>query len=573
MLFCTNYTNWKRDVRSLYAAVGYSTKNTRLVKARYTFLPCHPQRKYNGIHKHGGTDQRPPVARASCLDDGKQLDASSSGREEVFRATVDSQWALLASEEETQLSSLSAQGDGDGDGALPKTRENTASSASPGLRSPFLVCADRHPDAILALESVVHRARTQLAYSRGDTACLLAGLRLDEVEAVRLSEGVHAIEPLPQPAKLSRSLHAKLEDPLEPSSGRGSERRDKKRGSGARQPQQQPPRAGNVRFNHGEGPPSDLDVSLTPGIWGLDMVHSWTEHLTSFETAAHLWDEHLRQRFLWTRRSTGGGGEAAAGHSGGGAGDNERKKRRGLADDGAQPLSVPGTRRARNALVETHGLEDLERLWEQTAEHSGQDGGCDFGRLRASSASGDSNIDSDTKGFGGKPKPRHERGRPNGRTGSARKDSASTEEAGGDNHDRVVLRGVSSLGITPQDNAHCLLTVLAYLATRPEVAYLDELPQVFELNVEAAWITQSGEETAYSIWDQGIDGRTEVRDTARGKDTLVLLESKASNNSGARSDVLASWFSCLIYGAKQMYLVHTCSPAVNSSATTRRAFE
>ena len=68
-----------------------------------------------------------------------------------------------------------------------------------------------------------------------------------------------------------------------------------------------------------------------------------------------------------------------------------------------------------------------------------------------------------------------------------------------------------SLGSSAEDDARCLLTVLAYLATRPEVAYLDELPPVFELNVEAAWITQSGEETTYSTWSQGIDGRTEVR--------------------------------------------------------------
>lgn len=402
---------------------------------------------------------------------------------------------------------------------LPDIGGNIASGASSLLlRYPFLVCGDRHPDAILALQSVVHRARTQLAYSRGDTACLLAGVRLDEVETVRQSEGVHAIEPLPQPAKLSRSLHAKLGDPPEPSSGRDSKRQGTKSGGGASQPQQAP-HLGNVRFNHGEGLPSDLDVSLTPGIWGVDMVHTWVEHLTSFETAAHLWDEHLRQRFFWTRRPTVDGGEETAGHPRAGAGDNKGKKRRGLADDGARPSSIPSVRRARNALVETHGLEDIERLWEQTAEHSSADGGCDFGRLRASSASEDSNTEHTAKGLGGKPKRR-----PNGRSGSSQKGSASNKGSSGDNHDRVVLRGAGSLGITPQDNTHCLLTVLAYLATLPEVAYLDELPQVFELNVEAAWITQSGEETAYSIWNQGIDGRTEVPYVIRGgkKDTYSL---------------------------------------------------
>lgn len=469
------------------------------------------------------------VPRASI--GGKQLDASSSGREEAFRATVDSQWALLASqddEDETQRLSLSAQGDGNGgNGVLPDTRETSASGASTSsslLRSPFLVCGDRHPDAIRALESVIHRARTQLAYSRGNTACLLAGLRLDEIEAVRQSEGVHAIEPLPQTAKLSRNLHAKLDDPPEQSSGRDNERRDMKRDSGARQRRRAP--LGNIRFDHSEGLPSDLDVSLTPGVWGLDMVHTWTDHLTSFETAAHLWDEHLRQRFLWTRRPTAvDEGEATIDHPVGGAGDNRRKERRGLADDGALPPSAPGVRRARNALVETHGLEDLERLWEQTAEHtSNEDGGCDFGRLRALSASEDGNTESNTKGFRGRHTPRRERGGANGRSGSSQRGSASTKGGSGDNnHDRVVLRGAGSLGITPQDNPHCLLTVLAYLVTRPEVAYLDELPQVFERNVEAAWITQSGEETTYSIWNEGIDGRSEVRDTGRRKDTLVLF--------------------------------------------------
>lgn len=419
---------------------------------------------------------------------------------------------------------------------LPDTRDNFASGAlSSPSRFPFLVCGDRHPDAILALESVAHRARTQLAYSRGDTACLLAGLRLDEVESVRQSRGIHAIEPLPQPAKLSRSLHAKLDDPAGSSNGRGSRRRDTKGGRGTRQTQQAPP-PGNVLFNHGEGLPRDLDVSFTPGVWGLDMVHTWTEHLTSFETSAHLWDEYLRRRFLWTRLPTVDGGEATADHPGGAAGDNERKKSRGLADHGVRSSGVSGIRRARNDLVETHGLEDLERLWEQTAEHGVKGGGCDFGRLLASAALENGNNDgsSNTDGLGGKPKQRHERRRPNGRSSlsSSQKGSTRSKGGGGDSYNRVVLRGAGSLGVTPQDNAHCLLTVLAYLMTRPEVAYLDELPQVFELNVEAAWITQSGEETAYSIWNQGIDGRTEVCGTASVKDTYVQLESTATNNFG-----------------------------------------
>ena len=77
-------------------------------------------------------------------------------------------------------------------------------------------------------------------------------------------------------------------------------------------------------------------------------------------------------------------------------------------------------------------------------------------------------------------------------------------------HDRVVIQGADSLGNTAEDNAHCLLTVLAYLATRPEVAYVDDFPEVIPFNVEAAWVTQSGKESTYSVWDQGIDGRTEA---------------------------------------------------------------
>lgn len=339
---------------------------------------------------------------------------------------------------------------------------------------------------------------------------------------MRLSEGVHVIEPLPQPAKLSRSLHANLEDlPLESSddvvnihggspfsSSSGGEGARTKRGSGgSSQRQRQPLSPRSVLFNHGEGLPSDLDVSLTPGTWGLDMVHTWTDHLTSFESTAHLWDEHLRERFLWTRRPALDGDEVTAATAGGGTEDRNGEKRRDLADDGAH-------RRTRNALVEAHGLDGLETLWDQAADHSSKDGACDFRRLRAASASEENTTDADTQEFGKrKLKPLDERRRGwDRRAGPSQKDPASAKkgESGG-THDRVVLRGAGSLGNTPQDNAHCLLTVMAYLVTRPEVAYVDDLPQVFELNVEAAWITQSGEETTYSIWDQGIDGRTEVR--------------------------------------------------------------
>lgn len=479
-----------------------------------------------------------------------QLNGSSSGREDTFRATVDSQWALLAFEGDKnpmQPSLSSVQGDGNNGnyGAFPggNRKESASSATRPPLRSPFLVCIDRHPDTIIALESVVHRAQTQLTYSRGDTACLLVGLRLDEVEAVRLSEGVHVIEPLPQPAKLSRSLHAKLKDPIEPlddnddvdrvntpggsplssSGSSGGEGATKKSDSGGGSQQERQPLAPprGVLFNHGEGLPSDLDISLTPGTWGLGIEHTWTDHLTSFESTAHLWDEHLRERFLWTRRQPlldrDGATAIVAGVTEGRR--NGDKNRRELADDGAPSNAAARIpRRSRNALVEAHGLEDLEKLWNQAADHSSEDGACDFGRLRATSASGEeNNTDADIQESGEKLTPRDGESRRRGwggRSGTSKRDHASAarggEKGGEGKHDRVVLRGAGSLGNNPQDNAHCLLTVLAYLATRPEVAYVDDLPHVFELNVEAAWITQSGETATYSIWDQGIDGRTEV---------------------------------------------------------------
>ncbi|CAM9613438.1 unnamed protein product, partial [Ectocarpus sp. 13 AM-2016] len=468
---------------------------------------------------------------------GVQLDDSSSLREEAYRSIVDFQWALLASQDDAnqtqQSSSLAGQ-------------TSESDSLTPLSRSPFLVCGDRHPDAVLAVESVVHRARTQLVYSRGDTVCLLAGLRLDEVDTVLRSETVHVVEPLPQPAKLSQSLHAKLDEPpkspvgvanndsFSPSngnSGDGGEIRKRvltaaatERAGGVPSPAAQHTESGEtaisdndsqqgqqqrrVRFNHGEGLPSDLDVSLTPGTWGLDMAHTWVEHLISFESTAHLWGEHLRDRFVWTHNSPVDDDEGAVRE---GAEDSDGKERRGLNVDEA-PTSQTRLHRTRNTLIGSHGLTDLGNLWEQTVDHSSKDGACDFRRLGALAAPEESsNAGSNTKdskegaGPHGATRRRRER-----RPGPSQKDPVGKKRTEGGANDRVVLRGAGSLGNTPEDNAHCLLTVLAYLVTRPEVSYVDDLPQVFELNVEAAWITQSGEETAYSMWNEGIDGSTEI---------------------------------------------------------------
>ena len=370
------------------------------------------------------------------------------------------------------------------------------------------MCTDRHPDAILALEEVAHRTRTQLAYSRGDTACLLVGLRLDDVETLRESDGVHIVEPLPHPAKLSRNLHARLEPFDEGGDGSQGTRKANKASKASKTSRtdsavpakvasaleaqqgeagathtragEAQPLPRNVRFNHGEGLPSGLDVSLTPGTWGIDLAEAWTEHLASFDSTACLWNNHLRERFLWTRSAV---------HTLEGTVSREDGKGQGQGEDNEV------TKARRHTLVKTHGLTHVGNLWEQTVEHSSKDGACDFGRLRASSEEAQDVAEGHN---GSNSPPRH---RSKAQKGGTRR---------GKVHDRVVIQGADSLGNTAEDNAHCLLTVLAYLATRPEVAYVDDYPEVVPFNVEAAWVTQSGKESTYSVWDQGIDGRTEV---------------------------------------------------------------
>lgn len=435
------------------------------------------------------------------------MDSSSSGREAAFRAALDSEWALLASQDSDYRVPLPS---------IPDVNVVYGSKKRWLRRSPFLVCTDRHPDAILALENVVHRTRTQLAYSRGDTACLLTGLHLDDVEAVRALKGVHVVDPLPHPAKLSRSLHARLE-PIEAdllsdgpsakaketaeaatmSAGGGAMPTDERtRATKSTNAHKSLPR--HVCFNHGEGLPRDLDVSLTPGTWGVGAGDRWAQHLTSFESTARLWNEHLRERFLWTRKAL----------------DVDKATALGDAKDAGRERN--GGRRAANTrqqkFVGEHGLNHTASLWEQAAEGSSKDGACNFGRLRAVSESQHNVVEEQSESNARRQQP--------GKSGRLRKGGA--KEKTGEVHDRVVLRGAGLLGITAQDNAHCLLTVLAYLATRPEVAYVDDMPPVIPFNIEAAWITQSGQETTYSVWDQGIDGRTEVRPPARPTVTCCL---------------------------------------------------
>lgn len=464
-----------------------------------------------------------------------QLDKSSTGREEAFRAALDSEWAFLASlrgngddENEDTTIPMSLIPDRNGSRLLEP-------ASSPSTRSSFLVCTYRHPDAIIALQSVVHHTRTRLAYSRGDTSCLLTGLRLSDADVVRGLEGVIAVEPLPHMAKLSRSLHANLDpfddatgqtvqsDPTadidrdinaaaansDPRGGNGGgssasatrhpeaakQVQQNKRADAARQDGQQPslPHP-QVRFIHSHRVPGDLDVSLTPGSWGLGTVRRWTQHLTSFGSTKRLWDKHLRERFMWTRSAS----DVHRATVDGDAPEGNREERHGRRASDAGDSAT---------LSDAYGLTHAAKLWQQVASHSSEDGACDFSRLRTSSED-ELHAEGTPNTTDGKPQ-RHGRKR----SSQQPRGGGKRINMDGETHDRVVIRGAGSLGRTEQDNAHCLLTVLAYLTSRKEVAYVDDIPPVIPLNIEAAWITQSGQETKYPLWDQGIDGRTEVRRT------------------------------------------------------------
>ena len=391
-----------------------------------------------------------------------KLDCASSGREEAFLATLDAEWARLT------------------------TNADDASK----LRSPFLVCTDRHPAVIRGLEVLLHRVRPQLVYSRGDTACLVAGIRLDDIDAVMAAEGIHAIEPLPHPAKLSRNLYATL-DPLDQRGeslleGTKSPESQLRQTSKAEKQNFSDPWHSSpleIRFNHGEGLPTDLVISLTPGAWEPRLVRTWMQHLTSFVSTRSLWDEHLRELFLWTRSVPENFVANGAGRREGGL-----KVGHNISDEASSNNS---------GLIAAHGLSGTASLWEQAAARSSEDEACDLGRLGAFL---DDRRDSAQRGRQGPL-----------RVGVGRSGWKYVVPRDGEMRDRLVLPGAGLLGKTAGDNVHCLLTVLAYLATRPEVAYVDDIPQVTPFNLEAAWITQSGRETSYPMWDHGIDGRTEVR--------------------------------------------------------------
>lgn len=305
-----------------------------------------------------------------------KLDMASSGREEAFLATLDV--------ELTHLLQITTQ-------AAPQ-EDMTKFSGGLVPRSPFFVCTDRHPDVINTLinsESFAHSAQARLVYSRGDTACLLAGLCAEDVDNVRVAEGIHVVEPLPQTAKLSRSLYATL----------------------AKNPDQN----GDL--------PDSLEVYITPGSWEPGFGRRWKGHLDRFGSVGQLWHDHLRELFLWT---------------------GERS----------------------HTLVTGHGLSETADLWGHVVYRSSKDGdACNLGRIRVSPETDDG---------------------------------------------KIVLHDAGSLGERKENHSNCLLTILAYLTTRPEVAYVDEVPRAIPFNIEAAWIAQSGRETTYPLWNHGINGHTEV---------------------------------------------------------------
>lgn len=362
------------------------------------------------------------------------------------------------------------------------------------VRSPFLVCSDRHPDAIEAVEKSADRVRTQLVYSRGDTACVLAGLALDDVNEVRRSRGVRFVEPLPHPAKISRSLHAELKPTTNDSRGDGEGHRGRRAstsrsphsGSEARSPLKEDPQR-NIRLIYSDGLPADLEVTLTPGIWGKGAAQRWIGHLDSFESADHLWNEHLRERFFWTRSDQGA--PSMAGRRAGRRAGGETTK-----GSATEPVAASSDENAAE-----HGLKDTIHLWEHVIRRSSKQGVCDFGRLNASLW-----VKDDVP-------PVSDSGKTLRNTSDWEGANGRTRQAGGDGHDRVVLRGADSLGTADEHNDHCLLTTIAYLSTRPEVSRVADLPRVMPMNIEAAWITQSARESTYPVWGEGIDGRTEVR--------------------------------------------------------------
>lgn len=430
----------------------------------------------------------PPFVR---LFASMQLEASTPGKEETFRAAVEEEWNILASQK--------VDDDNESSRSPPESSRDSSHEEKPTstVRSPFIVCTDRHPSAVSAVEEKIGCVHTQLVYSGGDSACVLAALSLEDVVAVQKTARVRFVEPIPHPAKLSRSLHAELKPGVEKKTHESDQPLSRgRRGHGIRRQLQR-----KIHFlGGGDRLPGDLEVTLTPGTWGIGIVREWLRHLASFDSIADLWGEHLRERFLWTRSILDAQPEVLRTREGSNGTRNE-------GDDETTP-SFP------NKMVREHGLHQTVGLWEHVVERSSREGVCRLERLALSAEDNQSGAWA------------HGGGSDEGSAFSpGRGDHSRRRAEYGDAHDRVILRGAGSLGVQAQDSDHCLLTLIAYIVTRPEVSWVAELPSISPLNIEAAWITQSAKKTSYPIWEQGIDGRTEVRSACARcviHDTVVL---------------------------------------------------
>ncbi len=70
--------------------------------------------------------------------------------------------------------------------------------------------------------------------------------------------------------------------------------------------------------------------------------------------------------------------------------------------------------------------------------------------------------------------------------------------------------GVARLETKRLSDGICLSVLIAYLASQPEVLYLEEGSAPVKMNQEAAWITQSGIPEHTTAWNGGLDGSGEV---------------------------------------------------------------
>ena len=57
---------------------------------------------------------------------------------------------------------------------------------------------------------------------------------------------------------------------------------------------------------------------------------------------------------------------------------------------------------------------------------------------------------------------------------------------------------------------NCIVSILAYLSSQPEVCSIGPIAKVFQLNYEASWIVQSGKSMERPFSDKGLDGKGQV---------------------------------------------------------------